>query len=97
MPPKSKPYLTLFDFCPCEANLKEEIRKRAKRLGVISSDDLHDLDYSVKLMGRDTRIYGAELRSLAEEGFLKKNGYVPSEREQCHGRPIVQWLYVGGT
>jgi hypothetical protein len=95
--PSSKPYKTLFDWCPTEENLKEEIRKRARRLKVISSDNLHDLDYSVKLLGRDTRIYGALLKAIASEGMLKKGDYIPSEREECHGRPIIQWIYVEGT
>ena len=95
--PSSKPYMTLFDYCPTEENLKEEIRKRARRLKTISSDNLHDLDYSVKLLGRDTRIYGALLKAIAMEGLLVKGKYVPSERHACHGRPIIEWIYVEGT
>jgi hypothetical protein len=84
-------FRTLFEFSPTEENLKLAIRAIARRKGVITADDLHQLDYSLCKLGKDRRCYGANLRSLADEGFLKKLDWVSSSRTTCHNRPILQW------
>lgn len=89
--PSKAPFKTLMEYVPSEENLKLAIRAIARRERVITADNLHVLDHSMRLLGKDTRAYGAYLRELADEGFLKKGSIVYSERETCHGRYLCQW------
>jgi hypothetical protein len=96
--PESKaPFKTLFEFCPTEENLKLAIRAIARKNKIITADDLHPLDASLEKLGKDRRCYGAYLRELADEGFLRKGEYVPSSRSTCHNRPVLTWFHVEGT
>jgi hypothetical protein len=89
-------FKTLMEFCPSEENLELAVRAIVRNKKVITSDDLHILDVSLEKLGKDRRIYGAVLSKLAKDGFIKKVGYVESERDTCHNRPILQWRYVKG-
>jgi hypothetical protein len=85
------PFKTLMEFCPSDENLELAVRAIARKLKVFSADDLHVLDVSVAKLGRERQVYGAVLAKLAKGGFLSKVGYIPSSREACHNRPILQW------
>ena len=90
--PESRiPFKTLFEFCETEENIELAVRAIARNKRIISADDLHVLDHSTWKLGRRNQVYGAVLSKLAKEGFLRKLGYIPSSRETCHNRPILQW------
>ncbi len=91
------PFKTLMEFCPTEENLELAVRAIARNKKRICADDLHTLDFSVNKLGRDLRVYGAILRILEQQGFLKKVGYVSSSRSACHGRPVMLYEHVEGT
>ena len=85
------PFKTLMEFCPSDENLELAVRAIARRLKILSADDLHVLDVSVAKLGRERQVYGAVLAKLSKDGFLSKVGYIPSSRAACHNRPIMQW------
>jgi hypothetical protein len=89
-------FKTLMEFCPSDANLELAVRAIARRKKIITADDLHQLDFSLLQLGRKRQAYGGILNSLANEGFLRKLGYVPSNRSTCHNRPVLQFEYVEG-
>lgn len=93
--PKSKPYLTLFDFCPTEQNLELAVIAIARNKGKITADDLHVLDHSTLRLGRKNQVYGSVLSNLVKMGYLRKLGYVPSSRETCHNRPVLEFEFIG--
>ncbi len=88
------PFKTLMEFCPTEENLRLAVLAIARNKGKITADDCHVLDASVLKLGRKNQVYGPILNGLAKEGYLSKVGYVPSSRETCHNRPIVQFIFV---
>jgi hypothetical protein len=90
-------FKTLFEFCPSDANLELAVRAIARKKKIITADDLHQLDESLKLLGYDRRKYGSVLKSLEREGFLKKLGYVARGRCTCHYRPVLQFQHVEVT
>jgi hypothetical protein len=90
-------FKTLMEYCPSNENLELAVRAIARNKKIISADDLHVLDVSVAKLGLDRRVYGAVLRKLSSDGFLKKLGYVSSSRDVCHNRPVLQFQYVEGT
>jgi hypothetical protein len=95
--PESKaPFKTLMEYIPSDENLELAIRAIARNKKIITADDLHVLDVSVARLGRERQVYGAVLAKLAKAGFLEKLGYVPSERSECHNRPLLQWRSVEG-
>lgn len=88
------PFKTLMEFCPTEENLRLAVLAIARNKGRITADDCHVLDESVLKLGRKRQVYGSVLKGLADEGYLRKIGYVPSSRETCHYRPIVLFEFV---
>jgi hypothetical protein len=95
--PSKENFKTLMEWCPSDENLKLAVRAIARKRKTITSDDLHQLDESVFRLGRDRRVYGAILKELAHQGFLKKGNYVSSSRSTCHNRPVLEWHHVEGT
>jgi len=89
------PFKTLMEFCPSDENLRLAILAIARNKRLITADVCHVLDYSVMQLGRHRQVYGPILNGLANEGYLRKVGYVPSSRGVCHHRPVLQWSYVG--
>lgn len=67
----------------CRATLKDEI----------TTDDLwRRIEHSPALWPREPRALGAVMLSGARAGWLKKTDRVrPSERAQCHRRPMRVW------
>jgi hypothetical protein len=90
-------FKTIMEWCPSEENLKLAVRAIARKQKIITADNLHQLDHSVMLLGKDTRIYGSLLRELANEGFLTRGNIVYSSREICHHRYLIEWHHVEGT
>jgi uncharacterized protein YfkK (UPF0435 family) len=79
------------EYCPSDENLELAVRAIARKLKVFSADDLHVLDFSVEKLGRNRSVYGSILRNLCNQGFIRKRGYILSERSVSHNRPILQW------
>lgn len=95
--PAKENFKTLMEFCPSDANLELAVRAIARKKKIITADDLHQLDFSMMQLGRKRQAYGGILNSLANKGFLRKLGYVPSSRSTCHNRPVLQFEHVEGT
>ena len=68
--------------------------KVVKDLDVFTVDDLHGLEPLVEARGKDLRVLGSLLRSMAERGVIEENRIVRSGREKCHRRPVVEWKRV---
>ena len=90
----SAPFKTLMEWCPSEENLRLAVLAIARNKGRITADDCHVLDHSVMLLGRHRQVYGPVLNGLANEGYLRKLGYVASSRDACHNRPVLQFEFV---
>ena len=64
------------------------------KLRTFTADDLHILESEIKAYHRDRRVIGAILKSFEHQGLIRKLGYEPSGRRECHGRPIVRWEVI---
>ncbi len=82
-------------FGSADPDIECEVRKIAERMGVFTADDLHVLEAMIRELGRDRRIIGSTLTNLRNRGLIEELGYVRSRRQVCHGRPVLQWRWVG--
>lgn len=87
-------YRTLLEYCPTDINLELEVLRLARCLKVFTADDLHILDPTLDALDLDRRVYGSILHNLSKQGRIKRVGYVPSERDICHNRPVAKWKLV---
>ena len=70
------------------ARLRFAAMQRARIAGSVTADDLHD----VPIGNRDKRVIGVVLMRLEKAGRLKRAGYAPSKRAECHRRPVATWV-----
>lgn len=91
---EAKHFRTLMEYCSSEPNLELEVLRIAEDLGKFTADDLHVLDPTLDELNLDRRVYGSILRQLKAKGRIQFVGYVPSERETCHNRPVSEWEII---
>lgn len=82
---------TLLDFAPSNLKLEEYAWNVISGLHTFTADDLHVLETEIKRHDRDKRVIGSLLKSFKAQGKIAKVGYVTSNREECHHRPIIKW------